>query len=173
MNQLWIIYKAAHRDGRAYVGATVSGLSNRRSTHFSAARRGSTTPFHTALRQEPDGWQWEILATAFTQGDADTMERSYITKIKPSLNVRTGGNGGGKWPTHLRHMCRSKNPRTCSPQLREWFSEFHSTRNRTRKHDRGKMLQLHKEGKRISQIAHILGCNQALVSRVINGEYKH
>ena len=165
----YIVYKATHEAKGSYIGCSSMGLSTRASCHRSAAKGGSATPFHTALRATKRAeWLWECLACFTSPSRAWAEEARQIVAQRPALNVKEGQ----RWPAGYAHGGRKNRGRVQSDETRLWFKKFHSTRVRTRKHDRKEMFRLQTQGLNQNQIAKILKCNQALVSRVLRGDYK-
>jgi hypothetical protein len=171
---LYIIYRASHPTAGSYVGLSTTSLTCRRSAHVTATKRGSKIPFHCALRNTQfKGWLWERLGVHFEKVEAEAAEVGAIRSLKPTLNVRSGGAGGGNWPAHHPHGGWKNLGKTASPEVKAWFRKFHSERPRKRTHDRQEMRRLFREeGLNFSEIARRLACDAALVSRVLRGEYK-
>lgn len=172
MQNVFIVYRAAHLSRGVYVGLTRMGLSARKGAHLSAARRGSKIPFHQALRSRPCGWEWTILFVSLDGEEAGRREAEEILRQGATLNILTGGCGGGNWPDGYPLGGVKNKGRKMPPEFVRWITNFHRTRPRKRRYDREAMVRLRAEGKTIVSVANILNCDPALVSRVVNGKYK-
>lgn len=170
IENVFIVYLAVHPTQGSYVGMTQSGLSSRRGSHVSAAKRGSLLPFHKALRASPCGWQWSILGTSMDRVEAGKLEASAIKKHRPSLNIREGGVRGGTYPADFIHGGKKNGGRKKPQEFREWVTEFHRTRPRKRMFDRDQIRQLAATGMTQTAIAEKLGCNQSVVSNTLSGK---
>lgn len=98
------IYKVTHvNSGRVYVGQTSNRHGDppryRWSSHISAARRGSSTHFHNAIRKYgPNAFVFEIIEEC-TKENANDRERFHILQYssnqkKFGFNMSDGGDGG-------------------------------------------------------------------------------
>jgi len=172
-----IVYLASHLERGEYIGVTTAGLSNRESTHWSAAKANHHGGIHSALRGSlREDWNWTVLH--FIRGDeqeAMMVEAQEIAKRKPSLNRRAGGAGGGRWlPGDLRSKFGRKNiGRKASTETKKKLSKFQSSRPRKRGVDRARVKELSLSGKTTVQIAKIMGCSQPHVSRIVSGDYDY
>jgi hypothetical protein len=111
-----------------------------------------------------------LVADNLTDKQAKTLEAELISKRKPELNVKLGD--GKLHPSYVWGGTKNRGKKI-SPQLRKWFSDFHSTRPRKRTYDRKKMIAMKNKGMNARQIANAMGCDYALAYRVINNIYKH
>ncbi len=174
IDRLFIIYQATHKVKGSYIGYTSQGLPSRASDHISTAKRAAVGKFADALRDTGfSGWEWKIIGTVVNDEEAaGIMEAQAILERKPVLNSRQGGKWVGNWREGEGLGGKKNRGRGMAPEVKEWFSKFHATRPRKRVHDREKMISLKNEGKSISQIARLLRCDTALVSRVVSGKYR-
>jgi len=167
MDKVFTVYLARHPRLGTYVGCTSMSVQQRRYFHERAAKNAKT-PFHKALSTSTSGWAWSVLHSTTDQDEAFAREESEIRSRPNSLNVRIGWHNKPGIP-----YGGSKNKgRKMSESTRAWFREFHATRPRKHKYDRAEMLRLFNEGMAIGEISKLLGCDQALVSRVVNGVYR-
>lgn len=171
MENVFLIYLAEHPSQGSYLGMTRSGLSNRRSAHFSASRRGSLLPFHKAIRNRPCGWKWSILHVTTDEQEAGRLEEQEIAARPNLLNILAGGKFG-KYRSDRTNPRKGTRGKKMSAEFVEWVTEFHKTRPRKRSHDRDRMKALSLEGKSHKQISDIMSCDPALVSRVLSGKYR-
>jgi predicted XRE-type DNA-binding protein len=170
---LYTLYRASHPTAGSYVGFTELTLASRRSRHVATAKAGSLVPLAVALRKTNyQGWVWESLGSHTDKVEIEAAEAMAIRTFQPSLNIRKGGKGGGKWPKDFNHGGHKNLGRTASPEVKAWFRKFHSERPRKRRVDRWQILALHREGWNQTEIARSLSCHQSLVSNVIRGIYK-
>lgn len=171
MENVFLIYLAEHPSQGSYLGMTRSGLSNRRSAHFSASRRGSLLPFHKALRNRPCGWKWSILHVTTDEQEAGRLEEQEIAVRPNLLNILAGGKFG-KYRSDRTNPRKGTRGKKMSAEFVEWVTEFHKTRPRKRSHDRSEILRLSKEGHTQAQISRLMGCDQGLISRVLSGKFR-
>jgi len=90
-----LIYKYTSPSGKSYIGKTTERTeSNRKYQHGYAARKGSTTAFHCAIRKHGmEAFTYEVLMTGIPSEIANGMEIIYIDLHKPEYNMTTGGDG--------------------------------------------------------------------------------
>lgn len=89
-----IIYKATNKNNnKVYVGITTDcSLESRKRNHKHVALSGkSNTPFHRALRKEPDAFVWEIIEQCETWEQLTEREIFWIEKYKAN-NPKYGYN---------------------------------------------------------------------------------
>lgn len=99
MESVMIIYMATNKiNGKMYIGQTIMSLTKRRQAHYDAAKRGSKTHFHKAIRKYGrDVFEWTILETASSRKRLSDLETKYINEynsIKKGYNEAEGGFGG-------------------------------------------------------------------------------
>jgi hypothetical protein len=89
------VYQATNLvNGKRYIGVTARRLDQRIWLHRSATRRGSTSPFHCALRKYGiDLFRFSVLLVC-ADTDADAKEIRLIASLKPEYNVALGGRLG-------------------------------------------------------------------------------
>lgn len=133
----------------------------------------NTGLFHEALANtERSHWEWTVLHVVMDDEDrAYELEKEEIAKLRPELNMRAGGKGGGKWLGDTSRFA-TQTGKTPSEETRKKLSDFQKNRKRTRTHNRDEMFRLYENGDTMSSIAKQLNCDYALVWRVIKGKYK-
>jgi len=85
------------RNGKRYVGKTVSSLSIRWSQHKSSARYGRRCALHAAIRKYgAEVFRLEVLAECSTLADLDRMEMEFIARLETrtpkGYNLTSGGD---------------------------------------------------------------------------------
>jgi len=99
------IYCATNRvNEKCYVGQTVYTIAYRRNQHEKSVGRGSSLPFHNALRKYGlAAFKWRILFNNIASEDLYSIEQRWIrllsTKVPNGYNLTDGGKGvfGLKW----------------------------------------------------------------------------
>jgi len=93
------IYKVTnHTNGKCYVGKTVQTPQHRWSKHLSRARKGSTLPFHQAIRKYgEENFSFEVLAQLHDHAALYKAEQDFIallqTRSPNGYNLTDGGPG--------------------------------------------------------------------------------
>jgi len=103
----WIIYQHVRKDnGKSYVGLTQKSLEKRWCEHVKESQRGSTKPFHKAIRLvSDDSWEHLILAEGIeTFDEAAKLEIKFIEELKTKISENgyncTDGGDGFRGGTH-------------------------------------------------------------------------
>ena len=129
------IYTIKNRQsGKQYVGQTRRSLNNRLSSHFTAAKRGSTGLLHDAMRTLPkESFQIELLQECRSSDELDEAERKWISELKTiapdGYNVEEGGYHvrgalSEATKTKLREAAKHRPP--------EWYEKIcRAARNRS------------------------------------------
>ena len=92
-----IVYMATNTvNRRRYIGATKSGLVNRRRKHhWDAWNRPYCRIFHAAIRKYgPGAFEWRVLATCSSPQELEAQEIRLIGEMKPEYNITSGGGRG-------------------------------------------------------------------------------
>ena len=98
-----IIYKITNKsNGKIYIGQTIHTLNYRKNQHLKCARKhiDNCRLLNNALRKYPlDNFTWEVIATATTQDELNSLENYYIN-LYDSMNRSKGYNltSGGRKP---------------------------------------------------------------------------
>ena len=79
-------------DGFIYVGLTKQGWRQRLTGHLQAARSGSNTLFHKALRAKPIIISSQVLLVASDEDEAMAFEEDQVSKFLLYINNRNGLN---------------------------------------------------------------------------------
>lgn len=90
-----LVYKATNAiNGKFYIGVTNGSVAKRRREHFHAARAGSHTKFHRAIRKHGEAnFSFEVIDTKAEYAEALSREIELIAKMAPSYNITKGGQG--------------------------------------------------------------------------------
>ena len=92
----WSVYLATSPSGKQYVGKTKK-FKVRVKNHFSCAKRGSKTPFHSALRKYGNSVKFEEVFCAFCEAAAFEVEKLFIQRLNTctphGYNCTQGGEG--------------------------------------------------------------------------------
>ena len=97
-----IIYMATNTvTGMSYIGSTDTVLDQRRRGHFGETKRGSKTPFHTAIREfGPESFIWRILKSDIFDKEKVQEEEARLIAVFETFidgyNATRSGKGGGK-----------------------------------------------------------------------------
>jgi len=92
------VYQAVNRvNGKAYIGRTIGSLDVRRRSHRGDAIRGSTFPFHLAIKKYGcESFEWSIF---FSSDDSEALDRweehlihKYKTQVPNGYNLCAGGH---------------------------------------------------------------------------------
>jgi group I intron endonuclease len=93
----YIVYKSTNIvNGNFYIGATSTGIDNRRKSHLVDARsgKGGCKVFHRAVQKYGEqSFSWEIIAVLETFSDMMLKEIELIAELKPQYNMTKGGEG--------------------------------------------------------------------------------
>ncbi len=108
-----IVYMIRNRvNGKAYIGQTVRKLRQRLSHHKCAAKRGSLSPVHSAIRKYGLGaFVIEVLASAKSLLRLNALEEHFISKcgtLSPDGYNVTKGRGNALRVTGWRHTEETK-----------------------------------------------------------------
>ena len=109
-----IIYVAINRrNGKAYIGQTISPFPTRRSAHKKDAEKGSQCPFHTAIRKWGfDAFEFIVLQRCCGRHALDFFEKMWISasgSLYPNgYNLTPGGDGGTRTAEHARRISMAK-----------------------------------------------------------------
>lgn len=118
-----IIYRITNQvNGKFYVGKTIQSLSERLNDHYSAARRGSKTHFHRAIRKY--GFH-QFEASILEQTTLDLInarEMYWIESLSPPYNMTTGGEGGSPNQEVRDKISATLRGRIVSPEVRAKMS---------------------------------------------------
>lgn len=92
------VYCHTSPSGKQYVGWTASTVERRWSQHVDSARRGSSAPFHRAIRKYGAGsFTHEVLELCDSDSAAQRAERQWIARRGTygdgGYNATTGGDG--------------------------------------------------------------------------------
>ena len=143
------------------------------------ARRGSNSPFHSALRDgNLSDWSWSILFQSENDVEASEMEKEEIsrTPLGSSLNIRLGGHFGGLYPdlpkNHpLKVYMRNRLGKPITEKIRLKFSAQSKISKKFRKltDDDIQYIISNPDGLSKSAIARKLGVDPSYVSRTSRG----
>ena len=91
----WILYCATAPSGKRYFGVTSKTVSKRRKSHRDAMNKGSSLPFHKAMRKYGDAIEWRAVVVGSKEYILDLEERA-IQAFKSrdrrfGYNVAMGG----------------------------------------------------------------------------------
>ena len=98
-----IIYLATNLVNQMkYVGQTTRTLEQRKSSHLSSARNGSTYYLHRAIRKYgAENFKWDIIYNASSEEELNQKETFYIkeynTYSQYGYNLTEGGRGTRGW----------------------------------------------------------------------------
>lgn len=124
----WIdIYAHYSPTGKVYVGQSALGMRRRWTNHLADARRGSSAPFHRAIRRYGAGaFTHKLLDRVRTEAAAHQAERLWIQELGAlgprGYNATSGGEGasGGSPSAQARaRMSAAHKGRVFSPEHRE------------------------------------------------------
>jgi group I intron endonuclease len=120
-----IVYVATHiTNGKAYIGQTTLPLQTRWRLHISAAKNGSKSYFHSALRKYgPESFSLQELAHGGSQEELNALETHYIQQYETRLrgyNLAAGGQS-----INHKKMADAKRGRKLSETHRRKLSEAH------------------------------------------------
>lgn len=94
-----VVYKAVNKaNGKCYIGITCGYLSQRVGSHKYAAKKGSQTHFHRAIRKH--GWGsfvFEKISEHSLYDEAKAEEIRLIAALFPEYNMTAGGDGCQGW----------------------------------------------------------------------------
>lgn len=109
------VYKHTNKiNGKSYIGITCAGVRSRMYSHESAARLGSSLPFHRAIRRYGiESFETIVLASCIGQDAACDVEKLLIHELgtfgKGGYNATLGGEGThGTAVTKVRRKAISK-----------------------------------------------------------------
>lgn len=111
-------------NGKVYVGITVRDLSERRRRHIVAAKKGSSTRFHAALREYgADAFTWEVDTWSLSWEEACEREKALIRKLG-SQNPEKGYNmtGGGNGSLGVKVVLSEESRQKISQTLKDWHA---------------------------------------------------
>ena len=99
-----IIYKLTNTiNNKFYIGQTISSLDRRWSEHVSSARQNKPWVICNAIRKYgADSFTREIIASADSKEELNTLEISYIAELSPHYNMTIGGGGLGSPSQEVR-----------------------------------------------------------------------
>lgn len=100
-----IIYRLTSPSGKSYIGQTVQPFKRRLSTHIRNWRQGKrySALYYAFDKYNPNEWCFEVIDSASSQDDLDTLEKHYIQLFDSYLNgynSTLGGSGGRRKLTH-------------------------------------------------------------------------
>lgn len=85
-NKKHIVYSAAHKDGREYIGKTSVGLDRRKWQHINDAKKGKGGLFQYALKELGEqNFEWKIEAEG-NKKEIERREMELIAKRRPFFN---------------------------------------------------------------------------------------
>ena len=122
------------QSGKQYVGQTRTSLNKRFSSHFTAAKRGSTGLLHDAMRTLPkDSFQIELLQACRSIDELDEAERKWIAELRTiapdGYNIE---EGGCRFRGALAGSTRAKLREAAKHRPPEWYARIcHAARNRS------------------------------------------
>lgn len=100
MSNVWIIYKATGKCGRAYVGLTKRSLAKRWYQHKKDAASGEKSAFYNAIRKYGAEWfSLEVICECYSLMEANRCERAMIASHNTyahsgnGFNLTIGGDG--------------------------------------------------------------------------------
>ena len=157
-----IIYKITNiATDKIYIGQTIHKLAYRWNNHIKAAKRGSKTYFHKAIRKYgKDSFIIEQIAEASSKEELNRLEITYIQKynslVPNGYNTSTGGEGGDNFTNNpniesiKQHMSEGRK-RYFANWTEEERSAFSEKRRQIALNPNGKMQsQEYKEKMRIA-----------------------
>jgi group I intron endonuclease len=108
------IYKFTHlASGRCYIGQTIQDPNRRRLEHIADSKHTPRTyHFHNALKKYGvDSFTFEIIATATTLEELNTLEETFIQQfdsITNGFNIRAGGGNKTHHPDSIKRMSEAQ-----------------------------------------------------------------
>lgn len=78
---------------KTYIGRTSKDAGTRLKQHFYAAKRGSTTYLHNAIRKYGEGDFTISILMETTKEESSQLEIKFIKELSPSYNISRGGEG--------------------------------------------------------------------------------
>ncbi len=85
-----------------YVGQTIRTLKQRKSSHLSSSKKGSTYYLHRAIRKYgAENFKWEVMYNASSEEELNEKEtffiKEYNTNSQDGYNLTEGGRGIRGW----------------------------------------------------------------------------
>jgi len=107
------VYLATSPSGKVYVGLTSQSFAQRRRSHEWEASRGSSVPFHRAIRKHGEGMTWSIL-----HDNVESVEELMLLEVAEiasrgafgprGYNCTTGGDSGFRLNEDIKENLRIK-----------------------------------------------------------------
>jgi len=127
---MYLVYKITNSiNGKCYIGISGRRVNVRWLEHLERTRQGKRTGnrLYAALaKYGPDKFRVEVIAYAFSEEEARTLETYYIKKFnsfKRGYNCNLGGHGFLKFPEHIkRKISEAQKGKIISPETREKMS---------------------------------------------------
>jgi group I intron endonuclease len=121
-----VIYLVFRKGECVYIGQTVSPLNNRKSAHFTHARKGRGSVFGAAIRKHgEESFAFVEYQQCETQKQLDYWEKRLIYEIKPRYNIQPGGKSTFEsW---------NKGKKETRPEVLSNISNSAKTRKRTKR----------------------------------------
>lgn len=84
----YIVYRLFNEDQELfYIGSTKMTLRKRMNNHRAAAKGGSSSRLHQAMRESgPENWQIEVLEQVPSANELKEKEQEFIDELSPPLN---------------------------------------------------------------------------------------